>query len=270
MADEATQPTEQEHPAPDATDESAESRVSDGQPQEPKGPGWFNRLLGRAAPAEEPEASEGEAGEPQTADDNAAPGPKQTQPRAEQPAQQQPAPSDPGAFARAVQAEVDRREARRKQEAERARLKQLRDDDPYAYAEETKRLEQENSQLETDNQRVSQVIRGTADAFDRAILDPLVLELPEQHALRRGLAESGGPVGVEGRAKLAKDAIAAIRADERARVEQRFRKDPKFRAGLFREFRGEREEPEVAPAAGPTRNGSETDMNAVIRKALLR
>lgn len=164
-------------------------------------------------------------------------------------------------LARQVQAEVDRREAKRKaSDAEEAR-KRLRKEDPYAYVEQEEQTEAERQRLETEAERTQTTFRLQAQQFDRALLDPLFKALPPeaQEALR-----SNPPVGMSGREKAVTWAIDVMQKDAVERAKATLRKNTAFRKELLAELRDEMgDSPDLAPAAATPR--APEDMTSIIR-----
>jgi hypothetical protein len=309
MADEtATMTGDSAQDAPPADQTAA----SDGAAAEPKGPKWFNALLGRdrgsahgpVAPvtraAQGADASAAEAGEQDESDEDA---PRTTEPRPRESgdgAQAEGSSHDPASpseeprpahgrfytddeFRRAVQSHKDREiAAMRRQwdtqarqeaiETERTRLRQLRENDPAAFAAEVGRMEQERDAAEAQARMVGTTIRGTAESLDRAVLDPIVLALPAA-ARERLLPDGQGPSGIAGRRQLVEQGLRSLRehwtAEGERRALRKFRSDPAERKRLYREFADLDGEPEIAPGGPASRRPrSENDiMNAAIRAA---
>ncbi len=213
---------------------------------------WLDRILGRA-PRETPPASEGQ--KPQTSP---------TEPQEKTQETEQP---KPGRFvsdeelARLVQAEVDRREAKRVTEQRRAEKERLRRTDPFKYAE----VEEQ----EAAAQRFGQLIGTLAAEYDRAVIDPLVLALPESE--RQSVLEKGGP-GLDGRKAIAQTALESLKkhwlAEGEKQAAEKLRKDPAFRKQLLVELRGERQEPELV--TGTANAGGSVDMDTILRQAYQR
>lgn len=153
-------------------------------------------------------------------------------------------------FARAVQAEVDRRAAldARRQQAESR--KKLRDEDPEAYAAHEKA---EEEAMQTFTSHANLVI----GAYDEAVLSPVIAKLPEKE--RNALIEAGIE-GLDGRTTAVTKALEIIdrtayergKADGAKDAEAKLRKNP---AVLKQVLVGEREdhidnEPDLVPAGG--------------------
>ena len=77
---------------------------------------------------------------------------------------------------RRVQAEVDRREAVRRQRMESQRERELRQRDPEAYAKLKEQQEVQNAQAGN----LTNAMRSLATMFDDAAITPLVQSLPEK------------------------------------------------------------------------------------------
>jgi len=230
---------------------TSQSAVAEQKP-EPKG-SWLDRILGRvpkettAASDKEQAAVSGAAGE-------------QKQGEAEQAKPQGRFVSDEE-LARLIQAEVDRREAKRLAEQRRAEKERLRKTDPYRYAE----VEEQEAAAE----RFGQLLGSLAAEFDRAVIDPLILALPESE--RQSVLEKAGP-GLDGRKAIAQTALESLKkhwlAEGEKQATEKLRKDPAFRKQLLVELRGEREEPEIH--TGSPGAGGSVDMDTILRQAYQR
>ena len=166
-----------------------------------------------------------------------------------------------------IQAETDRREAKRQQEAERKRAaeerKRLREEDPWAYVEQEKQQEQ----VEAANQTWQDTLGNVVRSYDEATLTPLLEALPEADRARLVADESINKPGLDGRKAFAAALRKEIEKQALKAAEQRLRKNPAFRQELLAELRGTDDEPDEIPARGPSRP---QDMNALIRGALGR
>lgn len=278
-------------PGAASTDKPAETSAP-AQEQSGKGKGsWLDRVLFRGsrsasepdlrasttgpAPKADETPEEPKAGEAKSSDqskaDAAAKAPEAK--GASQPTEpEKPRTLTPAEFAqteegkRAIQAEVDRREAKRQADAE-ARQKiedrrRLRKEDPAAYAEA-------DDQAEAEHERIKATGEQLAGLWDAAVVNPFVERLtPEEQA--ELLQEI--PAGLEGRRVVLEKVIqrevakarkeAAAEADQKA--QERLRKNPAFRKELALEMRGQEEEPELLPA--PSGANLSFDMNTLIRQ----
>jgi|SRR5215471_632263 len=154
---------------------------------------------------------------------------------------------------RRVQAETDRREQKRLQQANAERRRKLRDEDPWAYAEEERNAEQHAM----SDQQVSGMFGQIGATHDRYTLDPLVQSLPEAER-NRILAMQGAGAGLDGRKLIVTEGLKALEKhwkEEGARdAEAKLRRNQAFRKQVLSEFRRGVSEPEFfgggAPSAG--------------------
>lgn len=196
---------------------------------------------------------------------------------------------------RRVQAEVDRREAKRKrdqavadkqtqdqqtraaQRAEQERLDALAREDPYQFAEESLAQKQANERAE----QFSTLLRNTATEFDRHLLDPVMTLLPAQEQ-QRILGQ--GVHGLEGRSAAMQEGLRTLQArwqtegSQRARadllktadqdpeIRQRLLANPAVRKQLLAELRGSDEDPDVIESR-PSGDRGRGDMNSFLRRA---
>jgi hypothetical protein len=235
-----------------ATTESAPAAsepVSHKASAEP-GRSWLDRLLGRTHEPE-PEAS---------------PEPP------EEPAAQKPDPSAPRSYtqdelARLVQAEADRRDAKRLREHQDAERRRLRREDPFAYAEQDEQHEQQQQSAQQFGNQIATI----AGSIDRAVLDPLLERVPDK--VRAKLFEDPTMgVGLEGRKALVTKALSELerdwKAQGRAEASEKLLDDPIHQKKVLARVRGEPdyEEPENVPGT-PARTSSR-DVNAILRQSL--
>jgi hypothetical protein len=161
--------------------------------------------------------------------------------------------SDPR-LQRRVQAETDRREARRKADADAEARKKLRREDPYAYAEADEQAEQQHTQ----QQAWAETFSTFGKQHDEAVLDPLVLALPKAEQ-ERILGLEGAGVGLPGRQLVVREALKALEAHWKAEgkkdAEAHLRKNPAFIKQVLRTGREETDEPEQVSGGAPRRNG---------------
>jgi hypothetical protein len=178
-------------------------------------------------------------------------------------AQEKPAERD---FERQVQAEVDRREAVRRQRAESQRERELRQTNPEEYA----RLKEQQEQANLANQNLGNTLRSMATMFDDAAITPLVQSLDEK--VRETVLKDAGH-GMDGRKTIVERAIKALKqashdegyAKGKAEAQKSLRRSSAFRKELLTELRDGEEEPELAPSSGAS-GGRDWDMNDWMRQ----
>src|SRR5262245_52109134 len=227
------QPTEPHTPSPEARSAdappSAESSAPSAERASP--PAWWQRLLHRGGQeldqTEQEVPAEAQASTTRTLTEEE--------------------------FQRAVQAETDRREAKRKTDTDREARRKLRDEDPWAYAEQDRKVEQQEI---TDGQ-VSTLFSTIGAEHDRFTIDPVMQALPKADQ-QRILGLEGAGVGLEGRKLLVSEALKVLekhwKAEGAKDAEAKLRKNPAFRKQLLSEMRGTRQEPEFLPGATATEN----------------
>lgn len=172
-------------------------------------------------------------------------------------------------FQRAVQAENDRRESVRAQRERVQRERDLRRTNPAAYAQLKEAEETANQQ----SGNLGEMLRNLSGNFDEATVTPLVQAIPEK--LREQVLKDAGH-GLEGRKTIVSRAIETLKkvsAEEgyargKADAEKRLRGSQSFRKELLSELRGEEDEPELAPASGPSGGGNHFTMDAWMRQQL--
>ena len=165
---------------------------------------------------------------------------------------------------RRVQAETDRREAKRAAEARQKQRKELRDTDPWAYAEELRKEEE----LESGNQGLTKFFNDIGAHHDRAVLDPLFLTLPKAEQERITKLEGAG-VGLKGRELVVKESLKALekhwKAEGAREAESKLRRNPAFRKQVLSEVRTSfADEPDLLPAASSA--VADRTMSALLRK----
>jgi hypothetical protein len=173
---------------------------------------------------------------------------------------------------RRIQAETDRREARRQQMTAQQQQfesrRKLRDEDPYAYAEQERQAEARQQYDQNFNSILGQV----GVQHDRAVIDPIVLSLSESER-NRIMAIEGAGVGLEGRKLVVSESLKALekqwKADGARAAEARLRKNPAFRKQVFGEQRGSQPEPDLLPASGGS-SGEDGDVSNILRRSLGR
>jgi hypothetical protein len=168
---------------------------------------------------------------------------------------------------RRIQAETDRREARRRQQATIEERRKLRDSDPYAYAEQDRAAEQAVMQ----NQQFTELLGTVGTHHDRASIDPIVMSLDEKER-NRILALPNMGAGLDGRKALVEESLKSLRkqwkAEGAAEAEARLRKNPSFRKQVFAEQRGSTVDPELLPSSAAVEGGA--DVSALLRRSIGR
>lgn len=177
-------------------------------------------------------------------------------------------------FDRAVQAENDRREAKRARDAEAKAKKdqerwELDNDQPAVIERRRQELAQEDQQAQTAH-AASAFTADLQAKYDRAILDPLFLELPE--ATQQAILKSNPFQGdtLQQRQDITKATLAALKKQYKAEgareAEEKLRRNPTLIKQQLVDLRDESEEP--VTVAGTASNGSKADMDAWIRSSL--
>lgn len=245
-------PTEQPVSTPSEPVDSDAAATEDrsAETSEPSSPGLWQRLFGKreqTAPETEPES--------QTDDtQSAAPSPKTLNLTEDE-------------LDRRVQAETDRREAKRKREdlerQERERREAVErkldpkspDYDPYGGTEERDRLKAE----EEANQQVASMFQNVQALHDQHTLDVVVSALPEPER-QRILQMEGAGVGLEGRKLVMSESLRSLEKHWKSvgarEAEKKLRENPTFRKQLFHDFRDDAEEPELI-AGAPSASGKD-------------
>lgn len=233
------------------TEEPAAPAVSQpaSRPDPEPGRSWIDRLLGRSRDPEPAEVSQEEQEKPSEEQKPASP--QQT----------------PDEFARAVQAEVDRRDAIKQREQRNAERARLRREDPFAYAEQDEKAEMEARASEAFGNQIATV----ASSLDRAVLDPILERIPEK-ARAKLFEDPNAGVGIDGRRALTLKAIETIEREAKskgqAEAAEKLLDDPIFQKKVLARVRGEDfyEEADLAPGT-PTTTSSR-DVNAILRQTL--
>lgn len=171
--------------------------------------------------------------------------------------------------ARQAQSLHDRDVARRNREAQEAQRRQLRDEDPWGYAEQERQREESDRTRAEQTQQLMGLLGHTARQHDAATLDPLVLALPEKERQRiLGLPNAGQGLG--GRKLIVDEALKSYGRQEYERgfraAQAQLRKDSAFRKSVMSEYRGNFEEPELYPGDAP-REGAEDNISNRLRTA---
>ena len=170
-------------------------------------------------------------------------------------------------FNRAVQAEVDRREAEREARFER----ELQRKNPEEYA----RYKANQQNVQTVNANVTKALTSMSSQFDTAVVKPIMDALTEKD--REDVLKDAGH-GIAQRKTLANRAIPLLQrrayddgyAKGKAEAEKALRKSPSFRKELLSELRGEDDEPVQVGSNGRSSNPSDWDMNDWMRGSLRR
>jgi hypothetical protein len=153
---------------------------------------------------------------------------------------------------RRVQAETDRREAKRTESAKAAEKRRLRDEDPWAYAEQERQAEH----AQTLDTQTTNVLGLAGATHDRYTLDPLVEQLPEADR-DRILKLEGAGVGLDGRKLIVSESLKALekhwKAEGAADAESKLRRNPAFRKQVLGELRkGALPEPDFIGSGPPS------------------
>ena len=167
---------------------------------------------------------------------------------------------------RRVQAETDRREARRAQAAQAAERRRLRDEDPWAYAEQERTAEQ----MAQSNATVANMFSQIGAEHDRSTLDPLVQSLPEAERDRILKLEGAGQ-GLTGRKLIVEEGLKALekhwKAEGARDAEDKLRRNPAFRKQVLNEFRRGTVEPEFI-GGGPAAPAADKDVSDILRRGM--
>jgi hypothetical protein len=231
-------------PSPDVqTPDAAAPAPDSAEPKEGSSPAWWQRMFNRRRPGEESQPDS----EDQAATESSA---SKTLKLTEEELQ------------RRVQAETDRREMLRRQEEKKKQRKELRDKDPWAYAEE----ERKEEQLSEQNAGVGSFLANVGTTHDRYTIDPLMETLPQAER-DRILKMEGAGSGLEGRKLLVRESLKALekhwKAEGEKQAEAKLRRNAAFRKQVLAESRGSVVEPDLLPGDG----GSAADQTV---SALLR
>lgn len=212
-----------------SSDVAAPEQTSDESPKESSH--WWDRLLNKRT-ATEATGEDGESGKPGS---GASQRVSLTQEELD----------------RRVQAETDRREAKRAAEQRAAERRRLRDEDPWAYAEQEREAETQQQQAAS----VSELFAGVSSQHDRASIDPVMEALPLAER-QRIMAIEGAGVGLDGRKLVVGEALKALerhwKAEGERAAEAKLRRNQAFRKQVLAESRGMAVEPELLPATGPS------------------
>lgn len=154
---------------------------------------------------------------------------------------------------RRIQAETDRREAKRATQASAERRRKLRDEDPWAFAEEERKAEQ----IAHLDQQNGEILGNIGATHDRFTVDPVVLALPQAER-NRIMAIEGAGLGLEGRKLIIEEGLKALekhwKAEGAKDAEDKLRRNPAFRKQVLNEFRRGMSEPEFIGSGAPSAN----------------
>lgn len=168
---------------------------------------------------------------------------------------------------RRVQAETDRREAKRHAQALADRRRKLRDEDPWQYAEEDRQAER----TEQSTAQVSDLFSGIGREHDKYTLDPLVESLPRAER-ERILALEGAGQGLDGRKLIVTESLKALEKhwkDEGAKdAEARLRRNQAFRKQLLNESRRGLVEPAIVQGTGSSDSDGEGSVSNILREQI--
>ena len=239
------QPEQPNTPSEDvqASDVAAPEQSSD-EPKEGSSPRWWQRLFSHREPGE----TDTDGGDE---------------------AESEPAPSKTLALTqeeldRRVQAETDRREAKRQQEAKAQAKKRLRDEDPWAYAEQERQAEQ----VGEANGALENFLVGVGTEHDKVSIDPVVELLPRAER-ERILNLDGAGRGLNGRKLVVKEALKSLekhwKAEGEKQAEAKLRRSSAFRKQVLTESRGGFVEPELLPAFGGGDNPADRKVSDILR-----
>jgi len=193
-------------------------------------------------------------------------------PAADEAPQETPADEQPSAISltqeeldRRIQAETDRREAKRAAQALAERKRRLRDEDPWAFAEEERSAEQ----AANVNAQVGDLFGRVGAEHDKYTIDPLVQALPEAER-KRILAMEGAGVALDGRKLIVTEGLKALervwKAEGAKDAENKLRRNPAFRKQVLAEMRGITREPEFLPSGAASE--SDKTVSQILRGQL--
>jgi hypothetical protein len=232
MADE--QPENTPSAEPQSADAPASETSSEAETRSSGAPSWWQRMFNRrpAGGAEEDEAEAEETPQPSEASSKLS----LTQEELD----------------RRVQAETDRREAKRAQETRLRQRRELRDSDPWAYAEQDRKDEQ----AVQGGQQLSQFVGNIGLEHDKVSIDPLFMALPQAEQERIQKLEGAG-IGLAGRKLVVQESLKALekhwKAEGAKDAERRLRSNQAFRKQVLSEMRSSSPEPDLLPSGnGPT------------------
>jgi hypothetical protein len=164
---------------------------------------------------------------------------------------------------RRVQAETDRREARRAQAARAQARRELRDTDPWQYAEQ----ERKEEEAQVSGIQVQSFLQNIGVEHDRVSIDPLFLALPKEEQQRIQNLPMAGQ-GLAGRKLVVTETLKALekhwKAEGAKDAENKLRRNQAFRKQVLAESRGQIADPDLLPAV----SASEADrtVSALLRR----
>jgi hypothetical protein len=167
---------------------------------------------------------------------------------------------------RRVQAETDRRERVRLERAASERKRKLRDEDPWAFAEEERNAERQ-AEIDAQNNAWMGNVGATHDRFT---IDPVVMTLPESER-NRIMSMPGAGVGLDGRRMVVTESLKALekqwKAEATKDAEEKLRRNPAFRKQVLNEFRrGAASEPEFIGSGAPS--ASDSSVSNILREQI--
>lgn len=164
---------------------------------------------------------------------------------------------------RRIQAETDRREAKRANEARARQRRELRDTDPWQYAQQ----EREEEKAVEGNTQLGQFVANVGTEHDRVSIDPIFYSLPQSEQERIKKMDGAG-VGLQGRKLVVDESLKALekhwRAEGAKDAEARLRRNQAFRKQVLAETRGQSVDPELLPPV----SASEADrtVSSILRR----
>ena len=238
----------------------------------------------REDPTEAPPASSSPPPESKVFGDSPSPGsepaPQESgQRQSPLPKRQKAKPQTDEDFARAVQSEVDRRldkfnreEAARRQREQEIRQREqerfLRDNDPHEFARLVREREQEQAEVQQKLREIQSFATEQITTYDRHVLDPLILALPESDR-REVLANVED--GLPGRGKVTKAALSALKKiyidQGRQSARQALMQDQTFIKEILTRYGGGAPEPTHTPALASPPYSESDNMNDRLRAA---
>lgn len=205
----------------------AEPTSTDAEPRSSGAPSWWQRMFHRHGDVEENEPAAAESANPDEASQKLV--------------------LTETELDRRIQAETDRREAKRFADARAQKKRELRETDPWAYAEEDRKDEQ----AAQGTFQLEQFVSNVGTEHDRVAIDPLFTALPKVEQERIQKLEGAGQ-GLAGRKLIVTESLKALekhwKAEGAKDAESRLRKSQAFRKQVLAEMRGQTVEPEVLPA----------------------
>ena len=235
------QPEQPNTPSTDAQPSDA-APVESGSDEQREGssPGWWQRLFNRSSSSETSSAD---------GDSKATDAASQTLNLTNE------------ELERRIQAETDRREAKRATDIRRQARRELRDKDPWAYAEQDRQEEQAADQTAG----VQSFFANVGSAHDRVSIDPLVEALPKPE-VERIMKLQGAGVGLEGRKLVVREALKSLekhwKAEGARDAEAKLRRNSAFRKQVLNEGRATVSEPDLLPG---TASEGDRSVSALLR-----